>query len=61
MGRQINLNKIITLAHNSGTLAVVTRISDYPIVRTLQNTLLIASAVQVININGPYSLSVVCS
>ena len=47
-----------TLAHHRCILVVVTRVSHYPIVRTLQHPLLTASAVQVIHVDGPYSLSV---
>ena len=47
-----------TLADHRGISPVVTRVSFNPIVRTLPHTLLTASTVQIIDVDGPHTLSV---
>ena len=46
------------LTNNRGILPVVTRVSLNSIVRTLPHTLLTASTVQIIDVDGPHTLSV---
>ena len=54
----IPLITVGTLADHRGILRVVTRVSLNSIVRTVPHTLLTASTVQIIDVNGPHQLSV---
>ena len=47
-----------TLADHRGICPVVTRVSLDPIVRTLPHTLFTTSTVQIIDVDGPCTLSV---